>query len=146
MKAATKNRGQAGDRYLELVRIFPLRPLRNKGDFARATEVMDGLAAREEGSLSRDEQDYLETLSLLVEEYDSRQPLETVGARPIEVLKHLMDAHEMNTSDLGRLLGSKGVASEVLNGKRSLSKTHIAILAAKFNVDVSLFFPMPRKR
>ena len=39
-----------------------------------------------------------------------------------------------------------GVASEILNGKRSLSKTHMARLAAKFPVDVSVFFPAVRKR
>lgn len=39
------------------------------------------------------------------------------------------------------LLGSKGKASEILRGKRSLSKTHIAKLAGRFGVDVSLFFP-----
>ena len=69
----------------------------------------------------RDEQDYLETLALLVEADDADQPAGP-PAEPVDVLKHLMEARDMNTSDLGRLLGSKGVASEVLNGKRSLSK------------------------
>jgi HTH-type transcriptional regulator/antitoxin HigA len=119
--------------------------LRGKADYARATEMLDGLAVREEGSLSRDEQDYLETLALLVEAYDADEPAGP-PAEPLDVLKHLMEAHDMNTSDLGRVLGSKGVASEVLNGKRSLSKAHMAKLAEKFHVDVGVFFAAPRKR
>ena len=146
MKSATTARAAVGDRYLDLVRQFPLRPLRTKRDYAKATEVLDGLAVREEGTLSKDEQDYLETLALLVEEYDARRPGEVLHAEPLDVLRHLMEAHAMNTSHLGRLLGSKGVASEVLNGKRSLSKSHMTKLAEKFHVDVSVFVPPVRKR
>ena len=147
MSAVTKKRPTAGTRYMELVRDFPLRPLKSKGDYGRATQVMDALASRAEESLSRDERDYLETLALLVEEYDrGRAAAAAAGADPLDVLRHLMEEHEMNTTDLGRLLGSKGVASEVLNGKRSLSKAHMAALAEKFHVDVSVFFPVVRKR
>jgi HTH-type transcriptional regulator/antitoxin HigA len=52
-----------------------------------------------------------------------------------------MDENDMTVSDLGQLLGSKGNASEILSGKRSLSKAHMATLARRFAVNVSLFFP-----
>ena len=146
MKSATTTRAAAGDRYLDLVRRFPLRPIRTKAEYARATGVIDGLAVREERTLSRDERDYLETLALLVEEYESRHRPAATPAEPLDVLRHLMEAHGMNTSDLGRVLGSKGVASEVLNGKRSLSKAHMAKLAEKFHVDAGVFFPSAAKR
>jgi HTH-type transcriptional regulator/antitoxin HigA len=146
MSAIAKSRGGAA-RYMELVGQFPLRPLKGKKDYRHALEILDRMATREEGSLSADEQDYMQTLSLLVEEYDNKhEPVSTADVDPIEVLKHLMEENDMNTSDLGRLLGSKGVASEILNGKRSLSKSHMLALAERFNVDVSLFFPMNRTR
>ena len=141
MNTTTKKRSGAGSRYLELVREFPLRPLRSKGEYARATAILDGLASRAEGTASRDERDYLETLALLVEEFDARHAAQLPKAEPLDVLKHLMEEHGMNAADLGRLLGSKGIASEVLNGKRSLSKAHMAALAERFHVDVSVFFP-----
>jgi HTH-type transcriptional regulator/antitoxin HigA len=50
-----------------------------------------------------------------------------------------VEANNMTVSELGEVLGSKGVASEVLNGKRSLSKAHILKLARRFHVDPSLF-------
>jgi HTH-type transcriptional regulator / antitoxin HigA len=128
--------------YNELIETVPLRPIRNKSQYRRAAAMLDKLAVRDEGTLSREEQDYLETLSLLVEDYDRKEDRSAVrGVGPVQVLKHLMEENDMNTSDLGRLLGSKGVASEVLNGKRKLSKSHIMTLAQRFNVDVSLFFP-----
>jgi len=141
MNAATGKRSGPGARYLELVREFPLRPLRNKPDYTRATKILDSLAIRTEGTLSRDEQDYLETLALLIDDFDARHAPQTPKADPIDVLRHLMDAHDINPADVGRLLGSKGVASEVLNGKRSLSKAHIIALAARFHVDAGVFVP-----
>jgi antitoxin component HigA of HigAB toxin-antitoxin module len=46
---------------------------------------------------------------------------------------------------LGRLLGSKGAASELLSGKRKApSKTQIAKLCARFKVDADTFL-LPAK-
>jgi HTH-type transcriptional regulator / antitoxin HigA len=146
MSTAVKSRGRGGDRYLDLVRSFPLRPLRTEATYRRAMEVIDRLAAHEEGSLSDDEQDYFDTLTLLVEQYESDRPVDTAAIGPVEALKHLMEANDMSTTELGKIIGSKGVASEVLNGKRELSKAHIAALAERFNVDVSLFFALPAKK
>jgi len=132
--------------YSDLAEKMPLRPIRSKKDYARATAMLDTLAIRSEGLLSNDERDYMETLTLLVEDYDRKnEPLDLNRPTPIDVLHHLMEENDLNTSDLGRILGSKGVASEILNGKRSLSKTHMMVLAERFNVDVSVFFSVPGK-
>lgn len=127
--------------YAALISEFPLRPLRTKSDFRRAAAMLDRLATAAEGSLSRGEQDYFETLMLLVEDYDRRHQPAQSEPDPITVLKHLMEENDMTVSDLGQLLGSKGNASEILSGKRSLSKAHMATLARRFAVNVSLFFP-----
>ena len=52
-----------------------------------------------------------------------------------------MDAHGFKQADLVDVFGSKGIASEVLNGKRSFSKTHIQRLSEKFHVSPEVFFP-----
>jgi HTH-type transcriptional regulator/antitoxin HigA len=54
-------------RYLELVRRFPLRPIRTKRDYRLATKVMEELAIRGEDDLNGDERDYLDVLTDLVE-------------------------------------------------------------------------------
>jgi HTH-type transcriptional regulator/antitoxin HigA len=146
MNAATTIRGGAMDRYLELVQQFPLRPIRSKAEYKRALRIVDGFAVSSEGSLASGVQDYFETLVLLVEAYESKnEHVDTSSVDPIEVLKHLMEEHEMKSSDLGKLIGSKGIASEILNGKRELSKAHIVKLAEHFSVDASVFFPLPKR-
>jgi HTH-type transcriptional regulator/antitoxin HigA len=115
--------------------------MRTKADFRQAAQVLDTLVTAPEGSLSAGEQDYLETLVLLVEDYDRRHRPVQDEPDPITILKHLMESNDMTISDLGELLGSKGNASEILRGKRALSKAHIAKLAKRFGVDVGLFFP-----
>lgn len=125
--------------YLKLVRTFPLRPIRSERDYRAAAAVVDRLAVQAEGSLSRGEQDYLDTLTLLIEAYDAKHfELETRELAPLDVLKYLMEQSGMKTADLGRLLGNRGLASLILNGHRALSKTHIRILAEHFKVDPSL--------
>ncbi|MHB8139749.1 MAG: helix-turn-helix domain-containing protein [Vulcanimicrobiaceae bacterium] len=81
---------------------------------------------------------YLELLSVLIERYEEeREPI--AAPEPLEALKELMAANGMSQASLARLLGSSGIASEVLSGKRSLSKTHIKKLSEAFNVSTDLF-------
>ena len=59
--------------YLALVNSFPLRPLRNERVSDAATAIVDVLAIRPEGLLDAGEQDYLDTLTMLVATYDREQ-------------------------------------------------------------------------
>lgn len=61
--------GNREDRYLELVRRFPLRPLRTAADLDAAIVVIDSSIDR--GNLSAPEQDYLDVLSDIVEAYEN---------------------------------------------------------------------------
>lgn len=60
-------------------------------------------------------------------------------ATPHEVLRELMAARGVKQSDLWKLFGSKGVASEVVNGKRGISKAQAKALAEFFHVSPELF-------
>ena len=60
-------------------------------------------------------------------------------AAPHEVLKELMAARGLKQNDISRLLGSKARASEVINGKRAISKGQAKTLAEFFNVSAELF-------
>ena len=87
--------------------------------------------------LTRVEQ-LLELLSILREHYeDGYQP---IGATdPISALKELMRAKGLSQAELSKLLGSSGIASEVLAGKRALSKSHIRKLSEHFHVSAEVF-------
>jgi HTH-type transcriptional regulator/antitoxin HigA len=61
------------------------------------------------------------------------------GATPHEILKELMAARGLKQSDLLHIFKSKGVASEVINGKRGISKAQAKALAEFFHVSAELF-------
>jgi len=52
---------------------------------------------------------------------------------------HFMESRGTKQTHLWEVFGSKGIASEVLNGKRGISKTHARALADYFHVPADLF-------
>jgi HTH-type transcriptional regulator/antitoxin HigA len=78
-----------------------------------------------------------EFITLLVEEYERRYDIG--HAEPLEALKHLMEDRGLRQRDLVPVFGSSSVASDVLNGKREISKEHARRLATFFSVPASLF-------
>jgi antitoxin component HigA of HigAB toxin-antitoxin module len=126
--------------YLALLAEFPLRPISSAGDYDRASKLVHRLALRE-GQLDAGEEAYLEVLEGIVERYDQQNSsLDTTGVTPTQLLKMLVEQAGMTVTELGKLLGSKGAASELLSGKRAEpSKAQIAKLAARFKVDAGAF-------
>jgi HTH-type transcriptional regulator / antitoxin HigA len=135
---ATRRDSAVSDDYIELIREFPIRPIMSVKEHSAAQAILDRLVGRDD--LSKGQLDYLAALVRFVEDYESeRFALEMKQLTPIELLRYLMEQNDMNTSDLGYVLGSRGLASEVLSGKRGLSKTLIRKLAERFGLDPSIF-------
>jgi HTH-type transcriptional regulator / antitoxin HigA len=147
-QSATKSRparkrqsnGRTAPAYLALIELFPLRPLRSDRDYDAAVSVLDRLAVRPEGALDPGEQDYFDTLTMLVEAFDREHDnKQNEHGDPLSMLKYLMQESGMTQADLGRLLGNRALASLILNGHRQLSKSHIRKLAGHFKVSPALF-------
>ena len=81
----------------------------------------------------------IETLSALIEQYDNEH-YRLPDATPVEVLRFLMEQHDLKQSDLPEI-GSQGVVSEILSGRRRLNVNQIQALAARFGVDAGVFIP-----
>lgn len=81
---------------------------------------------------------YLELLSVLIERYEEEHN-DIAAPTPLDALKELMLAKGVSQAELGRMFGSSGIASEVLSGKRAMSKAHIKTLAKHFHVSPSIF-------
>jgi len=126
-------------RYMDLVRQFPLRPIRTKREYTAATKAMDTLAVRGEDDLNQDELDYLDVLTNLVEAFDAKRYPEPEAGTPLDRLKSLMKESGTSTADLGRLLGNSGLASQIVLGRRELSKSHIRTLSRHFKLDADYF-------
>ncbi len=79
----------------------------------------------------------METIGNLIENYENRE--HTIKeASPIDVLKYLMQEHNLKQSDLKKI-GSQGVVSEILTGKRMLNLEQIKKISSKFQVSPLVF-------
>lgn len=122
------------------MRQFPLVPVRNEKQYDSAVAFLGRLAVRGESRLDSGEKAYLAALSQFVEDYErDRHSIDTADLTPLETLKYLMRQNAMRPVDLGTILGSRSIASPILNGKRELSKAHIMTLAEYFRVAPGLF-------
>jgi HTH-type transcriptional regulator / antitoxin HigA len=116
----------------------PLLAIRNEREYdaavARLNELVD-----EVGDKPRDPRyRFIETLSVLIEAYDVKH-YKIPDASGVELLKFLMDEHELSQGDLPEV-GSQGVVSEILRGKRELNVRHIQALSRRFHLPAAAFF------
>jgi HTH-type transcriptional regulator/antitoxin HigA len=126
------------DVYLDLIREFPLRPIRSDVESDRAESMLDRYFARDD--LDAGTSDYVHALATLVADYQERKhPVDTSRMTGLAMLKHLMEQNEMSTADLGRLLGNSGLASMIVHGKRAISKANAKVLGKRFGLDAGAF-------
>jgi HTH-type transcriptional regulator / antitoxin HigA len=77
----------------------------------------------------------------LIEQFEE-QHYSLHPATPLEVLNELVLQRELKQKDLVPVFGSQGIASEVLNGKRSISKAQAKALGDFFHVSPALFLDL----
>jgi len=113
------------------------RPIRNDRDLERAIARLEELDERDE-DLSPEERELVELYASLIEAYeDQRYPLP--HAAPQEFLRALLEDRGLSQADIAPLVGGRGHASEILTGKRSISKAQAKKLAERFKLSVEVF-------
>ena len=127
----------ADDGYFQLVRRFPLRPIRTDGELDQAIAVVNLLI--DKGELTPGEDDYLDVLGDLVEKYEAEvHPMPPVS--DAEMLRHLIEARETTQAKVSAATGvAESTISEILGGRRGLSRRHIEALARHFQVSPAIF-------
>jgi len=122
--------------YAKLLAKSLPRPIHAAAEHARLTGILLQLDERED--LSPEEEALAEVLTLLIEDYEEkRHPLPRVS--PNESLNSLMEERGLKHKDIWPVLGNKGAATEVLSGRRSISKAQAKRLAEFFRVPIELF-------
>ena len=117
--------------------VSPLLSIRNEHEYDLAVERLNGLL----DEVGTDEQHplytLLDTLGTLIHAYEEVHHAipESSG---VDVLHFLMEEHGLTQSDLPEI-GSQGVVSEVLRGKRELNIRQIRALARRFQVSPAVF-------
>jgi len=79
----------------------------------------------------------METIGNLIENYET-QEYKINESSPINALKYLMQEHGLKQSDL-KEIGSQGVVSEILTGKRTLNIDQVKKISNKFHVSPLVF-------
>ena len=96
------------------------------------------LMRKGEENLSPEELALLELMSVLIENFeDEHYPIEE--APPYEVLQSLMEDRGLRQKDIVHIFGSSGITSEVVRGKRGISKSQAKALGEYFHLPADVF-------
>jgi HTH-type transcriptional regulator/antitoxin HigA len=136
LKTRFSLKGASRDSYLKLVTAFPLASIKSDEHLEDAQKVMDQLLAQ--GELKGGEEMYLDALSDLIATYeDEHYAIEP--ASDAEMIRHLMEAKGVTQAQLSRdTTVPKSTISEILAGKKHLSRRLIRKFADYFQVDASV--------
>jgi len=120
-----------------LARALPRVIRTEKENELMLAKVWD-LMKKGEETLTAEELELLEVMSTLIEKFEEEHyPIP--DSPPHRVLKTLMADRGLKQKDLLPIFGSSGTVSEVVNGKRSISKSQAKRLAEFFHVSVEVF-------
>lgn len=128
---------EINEHYQALHERVPLQPIRTQDDYDAAVSAMNALidagAADEDHPLAG----LLGIVGRLVGDFDETQ-FGMPKAAACDVLRWLMDRHGLRQADLPEI-GSQGIVSEVLSGKRDLNVSQIKRLSERFGIGPSAF-------
>jgi len=84
-------------------------------------------------------EDEIELLTLLIEKWDDEHnTFDDID--PVELLKHIMEEHNLKAVDLVEILGlTKGTVSKILNYQKGFSKDTIRKLSNRFKLRQDAF-------
>jgi HTH-type transcriptional regulator/antitoxin HigA len=115
------------------------RMIQSDDEFDRLSAELEALDFIEEvRELDAEERELQALLALLCTEYEDRT-VDPPTSTPLEVLKFLMEQNGLRPADLAEVFGSRAVTSQVLSGKREISKAHARRLADRFRLSVAAF-------
>ena len=120
-------------------RITEARKLHYANDYANLSRFLDELLDRVGEDESHELMGLVDVISHMIAMYDEEHCELFKSGTGIDALKFLMEQHGLNQSDLKSDIGSQGVVSEILNGKRKLNVTQIKKLSLRFNVSPVTF-------
>jgi HTH-type transcriptional regulator/antitoxin HigA len=124
-----------GATYSKLLAEIAPRAIETEEEYDRLLAVAERLTFAK--NLTPEERALYKLLVTLIEVYETENyPIES---EPHEILQHIMESSGTRQADLVGIIGSSGVVSEVVNGKRAISKAQAKALGDYFKISPSLF-------
>ena len=123
--------------YSNLLSQYTPQVIETEEEYDRALAIAEKLTFTKNRTL--EEKALHKLVVTLIETYETENyPMEE--SAPHEILQHLMESSQTRQADLVGVIGSSGVVSEVVNGKRTISKAQAKALSEYYRVSPSLFF------
>ena len=110
----------------------------NDDDYNRLSNILDRLLDIVGENEKHELIGLVDVISHMISMYDDQKKYSLDRISGISALKFLMKQHHLNQSDLPEI-GSQGVISEILNGKRQLDLKQIKMLSHRFHVSAETF-------
>ena len=117
--------------------VRPILTIHNEADYDRVIGVLNELLDEVGTNEAHPLYDLLDTLGTVVAAYEADN-VALPATSGTEVLAYLMAEHDLTQSDLPEV-GSQGVISEILSGKREMNVRQIRLLAERFSVSPEVF-------
>jgi HTH-type transcriptional regulator/antitoxin HigA len=111
--------------------------IRNEKENERTLRMVERLMKKDRRSPEEDR--LLDLLTTLIEDFEEKAYPMGETSNPQVALRELMREHELKQTDMVDIFGSQGVVSQVLNGKREISKTQARRLADRFRLPIDIF-------
>ena len=126
----------AASSHEDLLLRYKPRPIRTEAQRRRAQGALEALMV---SNPTRAASELIEVLSTLIEQFEAHEgPIEVP---PQELLEHLREARGVSRAELSAATGiPRPTITNVLSGKRELSKANIRALSAYFGVSPAAFF------
>ena len=127
--------------YDSLLLEYKPRAFLNDREHRRALRQVEELIQQNGPKPSRAEGELIAVLSTLIESYEvDRIPRQK--PTPAKMLAHLIDAKQVTKAEVARIAKiPRSTITNVVSGRRQISKENVAKLAAYFHVDPSVFLP-----
>ena len=121
--------------------------IKNKKNYEEALEIIEHLFNEASDTIDDPLNDLIDIISKSIERYESSQ-INIINFdkkaddlnQEVSVLRVLMEQHNLTVSGFKDEIGSKSLVSMILNGKRNLTKEHIAKLSRRFSLNPVVFF------
>jgi HTH-type transcriptional regulator/antitoxin HigA len=124
--------------YIALADVVPLRRLRSEREYRHAVRTMDELLDAGGADPANELAGLVALIGDFISDYETQKGDVLPEATGAEMLRHFMARDGLRQSDLPEI-GSQGVVSEILNGKRELNARQIRALGKRFGVSPATF-------
>lgn len=114
-----------------------IAPIRDEPHYAQMTEMLEALLDEAQGDENHPAMGLVDIVGDLIEDYEAaHHPIP--DATGVQALRFLMEQHGLKQTDLPEI-GSQGVISEILAGKRGLNIRQVRLLSERFRVSTATF-------